>query len=156
VKISIVNPLRFLDHLVARSKTVKSGAEAARRAALLLRACACIHLGDCDQAENLLTSGLLDARDAACLNLLGVICEKRGRWEEARRFYGCAIRADRCYAPPRQNIRRWFELDTFGQSRVPVTLGDEEPDWWCARRLAMTPQTDPTTRRVGGRPSHDN
>jgi hypothetical protein len=96
-------------------------------------------MGDCEEAEMLLTSGLLEARDAARLNLLGVVYEKRGRWKEARRFYGRSIRADRAYAPPRENIRRWFELDTFGRSRVSITLGDEGPEWWCARHAAMNP-----------------
>src|SRR5436853_3914154 len=46
------------------------------------------------------------SRDAACLNLTGVICQQRGQWSKARRFYGRAFRADRGYSPAEQNLRR--------------------------------------------------
>lgn len=158
MKIATLNPLRLLDSLSAKPRPKPSPADDARRAALLLRACACIRLADLDQAETLLACGLLDAADAARLNLLGVVCEKRGRWDDARRFYGRSIRADRTYAPPRQNIRRWFELDTFGRSQIPVTLGDEEPEWWCARRLVTSTDAGQTGLRLTGVgvTSHDN
>src|SRR3954447_17252662 len=79
-----------------------------RRASLVLRACACIRVCDFDQAADLLDSDLLPSRDAARLNLLGVLCEKGGQSAAARRYYGQAMRVDRAFAPARQNLRRWF------------------------------------------------
>jgi Flp pilus assembly protein TadD len=154
VKLSTLNPIRAFNRLVSRP--AKASGDASRRAALLLRASACIRLGDCDQAEMLLTSGLLEAKDAGRLNLLGVICEKRGRWNDARRFYGRSVRADRSYPPPRENIRRWFELDTFGRSRIPVAFGDEGPEWWCARHSAMNAPPRPAPLRLGPAASPQN
>lgn len=69
------------------------------------------------------TTGRRD--DARWLNLMGVICESRGDWRRARRFYGKAMRADRGFAPAEQNMRRWYEMFTFGRTRWPVALGDD-------------------------------
>lgn len=103
------------------------------RAALILRACACIGLKDLDAAWAILIGTGLVESDPARLNLLGVVCELRKQWRRARQFYGRAVRADRAYEPPRQNLRRVYELDTFRRSRVPVTLGDEDPQLWALR-----------------------
>jgi len=128
--------MRWIEGLIARRR--RAGCESEpRRAALVLRACACVRLGDIDQAEDLLDSDLLPTRDAARLNLLGVIFEKRGRWAEARRFYGRAMRADRAFEAARQNLRRWFELETFGHTDLPMLLGDEQPQLWWLRRGAV-------------------
>jgi hypothetical protein len=62
--------------------------------------------------------------DAVCLNLRGIICQARGEWKQARRFFGKAMRADRGFVPARQNMRRLYELDTFGATRLPVALVD--------------------------------
>ena len=67
------------------------------------------------------------ANDPAFLNLLGVVCEARGQWEAARRFYGVAISLVPGYAPAQQNMRRIFELYTFGRSREPVAFGRHFP-----------------------------
>jgi len=64
-------------------------------------------------------------RDAACLNLRGVIEESRQEWKSARRWYGKAIRVDRSHPAAQQNMRRIYELYTFGWSKQPVALGDE-------------------------------
>ena len=129
-------PMRWIARLFARSSD--GGAETdPRRASLVLRACACIRVSDFDQATDLLESNLLPAQDTARLNLLGVLCEKRGQSAAARRYYGQAIRADRAFAPARQNLRRWFELDMFGSTDLPLLLGDEQPKlWWLRRQLA--------------------
>lgn len=128
--------MRWIEGLIARRRRAGCKSEP-RHAALVLRACACVRLGDIDQAEDLLDSNLLPTRDAARLNLLGVIFEKRGRWAEARRFYGRAMRADRAFEAARQNLRRWFELDTFGRTNFPLLLGDERPRLWWLRRQAI-------------------
>jgi Flp pilus assembly protein TadD len=64
-------------------------------------------------------------RDAALLNLEGVLYELRRQWKQARRSYGKAIRADRHYAPAQQNMRRLYELYTFGWSDLAAALGDD-------------------------------
>lgn len=68
-------------------------------------------------------TGLSDAR---CLNLLGVVYEATDRWGLARRCYSRAIRADKRYVPPQINIRRHYELATFGQSMLPISLGTQK------------------------------
>jgi hypothetical protein len=138
-----MNP--FFEHLTRRIGTLTTRRRAtvahdsageARRAALLLRACACVRVGEWEQAEQLLESGLLPETDPAAANLLGVLCEKRGLLAAARRNYGRAIRGDRSFRPARQNLRRWFEIVTFGHKSLPLLLGDEEPQLWMLRRCA--------------------
>lgn len=96
------------------------------RSTALRDASLAIRLGCFDEAERMLRSaddaGL---RDAAWLNLMGVVHESHGDWRRARRFYGKAMRADRSFAPAEQNMRRWYELFTFGRTRWPVALGDD-------------------------------
>ena len=81
--------------------------------------------GKWDQAERALAQDPRLARDdAACLNLCGIICQARGRWKQARRFYGKAMRRDRSYLPAEQNMRRFYELSTLGGTDFPVALVD--------------------------------
>jgi Flp pilus assembly protein TadD len=58
--------------------------------------------------------------DAACLNLLGLAAEVRGDWKCARKMYQRALQRDRSCQPAEQNLRRYFELFTFGRSHVPM------------------------------------
>ncbi len=84
-------------------------------------------------AETLLMKAAdLAHRDAAYFNLLGVLYESRREWRLARKFYGKAIGLDGRYEPAQRNMRRHYELQQFGRSHEPVTLGDE-PDVWYAR-----------------------
>jgi Flp pilus assembly protein TadD len=85
-----------------------------------------IRLGCIEEADAILRrlSGP-EARTAAWFNLMGVVFEAGGDWAQARRYYGKAMRADRRFAPAEQNMRRWYELFTFGCTRWPVALGDE-------------------------------
>jgi DNA-binding response OmpR family regulator len=69
----------------------------------------------------------LAQHDAAYFNLLGVIYETRRQWRLAKKFYGKAIHTDRTYEPAQQNMRRIYELDTYGRSREPVALGERGP-----------------------------
>jgi Flp pilus assembly protein TadD len=85
-----------------------------------------IRLGCFEEAERMLRSaGDAGLRDAAWLNLMGVIHESRDDWRRARRFYGKAMRADRSFAPAEQNMRRWYEMSTFGRTKWLVALGDD-------------------------------
>jgi hypothetical protein len=90
--------------------------------AFLTEVCTSIRLGRLDEAEAMVAS-----EEAPCLNLLGVIHEMRGEWKLARKYYGKAIRTDRQFEPAQQNMRRFYELYTFGRCREPVALGDETP-----------------------------
>jgi len=100
---------------------------AEQRAALLQGVCTAMRLGFFDEAQAMLGADPHAGSDAACLNLLGVIHELRKQWKPARKNYRRAIRADGTYAPARQNMRRMYELDTFGQSNQCIALGDERP-----------------------------
>jgi len=96
------------------------------RDALLGRARSALRAGELDGAEALVMEyGDLAMSDAACLNVLGVVAEVRGRWGEARKFWGRAVRADRKYEPAYQNLRRYFELWQWGRSECVRALGDE-------------------------------
>jgi CheY-like chemotaxis protein len=63
---------------------------------------------------------------AAYFNLLGVLYEVQRKWRLAKKCYGRAIRADKHYEPAQANMRRIYELYTFGRSKQIVLLGDEE------------------------------
>ena len=92
-------------------------------------ACRAIRRGSIERAEGILISAADTGEgDAAWLNLRGALYEARGDWRRARRFYGKAMRADRRFAAAEQNMRRWFELFTFGRTNWPVALGDEMPN----------------------------
>jgi tetratricopeptide (TPR) repeat protein len=87
-----------------------------------------LRAGKLNTAESLLMkAGSITAEDAAFLNLAGVFHEAMGRKDAAKRFYGKAIRAKHDYVPAQQNMRRMYELATFGWTQQPVALGDE-PD----------------------------
>jgi DNA-binding response OmpR family regulator len=93
-----------------------SALESIRRA---LRACRFT------EAESLLTKAAdLSGKDAVYLNLLGACCEMQHQWRLARKYYGKAIAADGHYQAAQQNMRRLYELNTFGASRIPMALGD--------------------------------
>jgi Flp pilus assembly protein TadD len=72
--------------------------------------------------------------DAACLNLRGVMCEALGEVKTAKRYYGKAMRADPRFAPALQNMRRLYELQTFGATARAVAVGEAFTDLWLARR----------------------
>jgi tetratricopeptide (TPR) repeat protein len=81
--------------------------------------------GRWDEAEETLNSGNnLHFPDASVLNLLGIIYQARRQWKQARRFYGKATVVDPSYAPAEQNLRRLYELHTFGRTDLPILLID--------------------------------
>jgi CheY-like chemotaxis protein len=94
-------------------------------------------------AESLLLKAAdLAEHDAAYFNLLGVIYETRRQWRLAKKFYGKSMKIDRHYAPAEQNIRRVYELYTFGRSREPVALGDPQAPSDALTRLVRETQKD--------------
>jgi K+-sensing histidine kinase KdpD len=64
------------------------------------------------------------ARDAVCLNLWGIVWQGRGQWRKAGQCYGKAKSVRPGYGPAEQNVRRIYELNTFGRTRLPVALTD--------------------------------
>jgi DNA-binding response OmpR family regulator len=63
--------------------------------------------------------------NAEYYNLLGVLYEAQQKWRLARRCYGKAIAADKRFEPAQANMRRLFELHTYGRSHQAIMLGDE-------------------------------
>jgi len=94
-----------------------------------------LRLADFATAETLLMKAedLKELNAAPYFNLLGVLYEAQRNWRLARKFYGKAIRAKGDYAPAQQNMRRLYELNTFGHTNEAVALGDELEDVWFAR-----------------------
>lgn len=89
-------------------------------------------------AETLLMKAAdIAVKDAAYFNLLGVLYEARRQWRLAKKFYGKSIAADKRYEPAQKNMRRIYELNTFGRSKEAVTLGDELELWF-----ARMPETE--------------
>lgn len=101
---------------------------------VLNRARKALRLADYADAETLLMKAAdLAEKDAAYFNLIGVLYEVRGQHRLARKFYGKAIAANNHYEPAQKNMRRLYELQTFGRSQEPATLGDEPGEAWYCR-----------------------
>ncbi len=83
---------------------------------------------DFTSAESLLmkASDRKEQPTADYFNLLGVLYEVQRKWRLAKKCYGKAMRADKHYEPAQANMRRIYELYTFGRSKQVVLLGDEE------------------------------
>ena len=89
-----------------------------------------LRLGQYADAETLLMKAAdIAEHDAPYFNLLGVLYEAQQEWRLAKKFYGKAIRLDRQYTPSQTNMRRIYELETWGRSQHQVTLGDELAVW---------------------------
>ncbi len=95
-------------------------------AAALNSAREALRKGNLPLAETLLMKAEdLGHEDETYFNLVGVYYEASRRWRLARKFYGKAIKTNREYEPAQQNMRRIYELYTFGASKEPIALGDE-------------------------------
>ena len=66
----------------------------------------------------------LDPRSPDALNLAGVLFEMQKDYERARKLYGKAIKYGPYHEPAQQNMRRMFELFSFGSSNEPFNLGE--------------------------------
>ena len=67
----------------------------------------------------------LNSKSAEAFNLAGVLAEVLEDYDKAKKFYGQAIKLDKRYEPAQQNMRRLFEVDHFGSSKEPVSLGEK-------------------------------
>jgi DNA-binding response OmpR family regulator len=89
-----------------------------------------LRLADFANAESLLAK-VADRpakHTAEYFNLLGVLYEAQHKWRLARKCYGKAMRANKGFQPAQANMRRLYELHTFGHSTQGVMLGDEAPE----------------------------
>jgi len=93
--------------------------------ALMARARIALSDGDFEKAAGLLLrAGPFGQEDPAYHNLLGLFSELSGDLETARKHYGQAIRRNPNYAPAQQNMRRYYELSTFGRSDEPASMSE--------------------------------
>ena len=85
-----------------------------------------INLRDFAAAKTNLVKALdLNSHSPVALNLVGVMLEMREEYEEARSYYGKAIKLDKNFEPAQQNMRRIYELFHFGSSQEPVNTDDK-------------------------------
>ena len=92
----------------------------------LVAAKRCLNLSAFGKARLHLVKVLeLNPKSVEGFNLAGVLAEIYEDYDQAKRWYGQAIRLDKNYEPAQQNMRRLFEVDHFGSSKEPVNLGDE-------------------------------
>ena len=85
---------------------------------------------DFDNAESLLMKAA-DSKgqnSADYFNLLGILYEVQHKWRLAKKCYGRAMCANKRYEPAQANMRRIYELYTFGRSKQAVVLGDESDE----------------------------
>jgi DNA-binding response OmpR family regulator len=94
-----------------------------------------LRLADYNNAESLLekVAEKKNKHVAEYFNLLGVLYEAHHKWRLARKCYAKALAADRGFEPAQANMRRLFELQTYGRSTQAIMLGDEAHDIWYAR-----------------------
>ena len=86
-----------------------------------------LHIADLDGAQMLLeaVSQQRNLQAAEYFNLLGVLYEAQRKWRLARKCYGRAISTESKYEPAQANMRRLYELHTFGKSSQPVMLSEQ-------------------------------
>jgi FixJ family two-component response regulator len=71
---------------------------------------------------NLISALELNPDSPQALNLAGVMFEMREEFEQARRYYGRAIKVNKDFEPAQSNMRRIYELFHFGSSKEPFNL----------------------------------
>lgn len=85
-----------------------------------------LNLRDFARAQKHLVRALeLNDKSAEAFNLTGVLFEMKEDYNRAKKYYGQAIKLDKRYEPAQQNMRRIFELFSFGSSTEPVALGND-------------------------------
>lgn len=82
-----------------------------------------INLRDFSAARRNLISALeINPDSPQALNLAGVMFEMREEFDQARRYYGRAIKVAKDFEPAQANMRRIYELFHFGSSKEPFNL----------------------------------
>jgi FixJ family two-component response regulator len=64
----------------------------------------------------------INPQSSQAFNLVGVMLEMREEYDQAKRYYGQAIKLDKDFEPAQQNMRRIFDLFNFGSSKEPVNM----------------------------------
>jgi Flp pilus assembly protein TadD len=82
----------------------------------------------CVAEDALMRASCLAGDDPAFFTLVGVLHECQGQTRAARKSYGRAIALHGTFAAAQQNMRRLYELATFGRAAEPIALGDELKD----------------------------
>ena len=112
------------DVLVRHGVEDRKAAEAPHDFEYFLR-CAkrAINLRDFAAARKNLISALeIDPNSPQALNLAGVMFEMREEFDQAKRYYGRAIKVNKDFEPAQANMRRIFELFHFGSSNEPINI----------------------------------
>ena len=100
--------------------------DALRRTHALAQARQALRRGDFDEAERAIEQARAAGEpDAAFHNVTGILHECRGNIGQAKACYGKAIASAATYPAAQHNMRRLYELDTFGRTNKPVRFGDE-------------------------------
>ncbi|MGA3171082.1 MAG: response regulator [Chthoniobacteraceae bacterium] len=82
-----------------------------------------INLRDFTAARaNLISALEIDPNSPQALNLAGVMFEMREEFDQAKRYYGRAIKVSKDFEPAQANMRRIYELFHFGSSQEPFNL----------------------------------
>jgi FixJ family two-component response regulator len=85
-----------------------------------------INLRDFGAARKSLVSALeINPDSPQALNLAGVMFEMREEFDQARRYYGRAIKVNGDFEPAQANMRRIYELFHFGSSQEPYNLDNK-------------------------------
>ena len=85
-----------------------------------------INLRDFAAAKRDLIKALeLNPDSPQAFNLAGVMLEMRQEYDNAKHYYGQAIKIDRNFEPAQQNMRRIFELFNFGSSNEPFNTDNQ-------------------------------
>ena len=82
-----------------------------------------INLRDFSAARvNLIKALEINPDSPQALNLAGVMFEMREEFDQAKRYYGRAIKVSKDFEPAQANMRRIYELFNFGSSKEPFNL----------------------------------
>jgi len=82
-----------------------------------------INLRDFTAARaNLISALEINPDSPLALNLAGVMFEMREEFDQAKRYYGRAIKVGKDFEPAQANMRRIYELFHFGSSKEPFNL----------------------------------
>ncbi len=110
---AVAEAIKAKEPLVPQSKQITDAVSSAREA---------IANGDMARGEELLMKAHdLHEGDPEYLNLVGVVHELNHRWDQAHRYYGKAVH--RKFAPAQMNLRRLYELENFGSSKIAIEAG---------------------------------
>jgi DNA-binding response OmpR family regulator len=111
---------------ILKRHTAQNDASAGTFSAHIVAAKRCLNLRAFAKARQHLVKALeLNAKSAEAFNLASVLAEVLEDYDKAKKYYEQAIKLEKDYEPAQQNMRRLFEVDHFGSSKEPVSLGEK-------------------------------